>query len=219
MLVLLIEDDIMIGENIKIALESEEIQTDWAINGQSANAIAAEHDYDAVLLDLGLPDMDGLEIIRSLRVRNNNVPLMVITARDTVPERVSALNLGADDYLIKPFDLDEMIARLKALVRRSRNQASTIHKKGDIVIDVAARQAWCAGTQVPISGREWAILDALLARPGAILSRGQLEWRLYGWSEDIDSNAVEVHIHSLRKKLGPDFIVNTRGLGYSVAIA
>ncbi len=217
MKVLLVEDDLMIGENVQIALEAECISTDWAVNGSEAEQALSNQDYDAVLLDLGLPKKSGLELLQSIRSRGNAIPVLIITARDTISERVQGLNAGGDDYLVKPFDLGEMIARLHALVRRARRQTEPAYSWGEIVINTTSRQVEVAGQAINLSAREWSILDALIARPGAILSRNQLEERLYGWTGDVESNAVEVYIHGLRKKLGPQFILNVRGVGYRVA--
>lgn len=216
MKVLLVEDDAMIGENIQIALDGEGIAVEWVRDGVAAETALATHTYDALLLDLGLPGKDGADVLYGLRTRGNNIPVLVVTARDTLAQRVQGLNIGADDYLVKPFDVEELTARLNALVRRSRGSADPVFRKGEIVINPATRQVLVAGRQVVLSSREWMILDTLVARPGAILSRAQLEERLYGWSSEVESNAVEVYIHGLRKKLGQQFIVNVRGLGYMV---
>ncbi len=216
MKVLLVEDDTMIGENIQIALDGEGIAADWLTDGAAAEAALGTQTYDALLLDLGLPQKDGIDVLRGLRARGNNMPVIVITARDTVGQRVQGLNSGADDYLVKPFDLEELIARLHALIRRARGGVEAVYRNGDVAVNPATRQVLAGDRQVILSSREWAILDALIARPGAILSRAQLEERLYGWSGDVESNAVEVYIHGLRKKLGPQFIINVRGLGYMV---
>lgn len=216
MKVLLVEDDAMIGENIQIALEGEGMSTDWVKDGADAETKLVAHAYEAMLLDLGLPRKDGIDVLRNLRARGDRLPVMVITARDTVAERVQGLNSGADDYLIKPFDLEELIARLHALIRRAKGGAEPMYRKGDVMVNTLTRQVLADGRQVLLSSREWAVLEALVTRPGAILSRAQLEERLYGWSGDVESNAVEVYIHGLRKKLGTQFIVNVRGLGYMV---
>lgn len=216
MKVLLVEDDVMIGENIQIALNSEGIAVDWLTDGVSADAALAAQVYDALLLDFGIPEKDGADVLCSLRARQNNIPVLVITARDTIAQRVQGLNIGADDYLVKPFDLEELIARLHALIRRARGAIQQVYRKDDIVIKPITRQALVSDRQVILSSREWMILDALIARPGAILSRAQLEDRLYGWSSEVESNAVEVYVHGLRKKLGQQFIVTVRGLGYMV---
>ena len=216
MKILLVEDDTMIGENIQIALDSEGIAVDWVKDGVAAEAVLGMHPYDALLLDLGLPRKDGIDILRGLRARRNSMPVLVITARDTVAQRVLGLNNGADDYLVKPFDLEELIARIHALVRRAYGGAEPVYQKGDVVANITTREVLVSGRQIILSSREWAILDALIARPGAILSRSQLEDHLYGWSSEVESNAVEVYIHGLRKKLGQQFIVNVRGVGYMV---
>ena len=216
MKVLLVEDDPMIGENIQIALEGEGFAVDWVNDGAAAESALGAHPYEAMLLDLGLPRKDGIDVLRSLRGRGDTMPVLVITARDTVAQRVQGLNSGADDYLVKPFDLEELIARLHALIRRAKGSVEPVYRKGDVVVNALTRQVNAAERQVLLSSREWAVLEALVARPGAILSRAQLEERLYGWSGDVESNAVEVYIHGLRKKLGQQFIVNVRGLGYMV---
>jgi DNA-binding response OmpR family regulator len=216
MKILLVEDDTMIGENIQIALDGEGIAVDWVKDGIAAETALGLQTYDALLLDLGLPQKDGIDVLRGLRVRGNSMPVLVVTARDTVAQRVLGLNCGADDYLVKPFDLEELIARLHALIRRARGGAEPVYQSGDIVVNAVTRQVLISEQQVILSSREWAILDALIARPGAILSRSQLEERLYGWSGEVESNAVEVYIHGLRKKLGQQFIVNVRGVGYMV---
>lgn len=216
MKILLVEDDLMIGENIQIALESEGVAVDWIQDGLTAEAALASHAYDALLLDLGMPGKDGIDVLGGLRAQGSNIPVLVITARDTVAERVQGLKIGADDYLVKPFDLEELIARLHALVRRARGGAQQVYRKDDIEINPITRQVLVADRQVILSSREWMILDALIARPGAILSRAQLEERLYGWSGEVESNAIEVYVHGLRKKLGQQFVVTVRGLGYMV---
>jgi DNA-binding response OmpR family regulator len=216
MKILLVEDDMMIGENIQIALVGEGIQVDWVTDGLEGEAALDAVQYDALLLDLSLPNKDGVDVLKTLRARKNDIPVLVMTARDTVPQRVLGLNIGADDYLVKPFDLGELIARLHALVRRARGGLDLLYRKGEVTVNTATRQVFAAERQISLSSREWSILDALVARPGAILSRAQLEDRLYGYSGEVESNAVEVYIYGLRKKLGQQFIVNIRGLGYMV---
>jgi DNA-binding response OmpR family regulator len=216
MKILLVEDDMMIGENIQIALEAEGILVDWLSDGSSATNALHHHSYDALLLDLGLPQRDGIDILRDLRTRGDSLPVLIMSARDTVPERVLGFHVGADDYLIKPFDLDELLARLHALVRRARRQLEPLYRHGQITINPITRQVQVGAEQIILSAREWAILDALLAFPGAILSRSQLEERIFGWSGEVESNAVEVYIHGLRKKLGQKFIINVRGVGYMI---
>ncbi len=216
MKVLLDEDDVMIGENTKIALEHESIAVDWAKHGKAAEAYLASYIYDAMLLDLGLPEKDGMEVLRSLRASGSSMPVLVVTARDNVSQRVLGLNNGADDYLVKPFDMHELIARLHAIHRRTRGQMESVYRKGDVFINPITRQVLVAERQVLLSSREWILLDALISRPGAILSRDQLASRLFGLCGDSESNAVEVYIHGLRKKLGALFITNIRGVGYLV---
>jgi DNA-binding response OmpR family regulator len=216
MKILLVEDDAMIGENIQIALEEEGIVVDWMRDGAAAEAALATQAYDALLLDLGLPHKDGIDVLRSLRARGSSLPVLIVSARDALSDRVLGLKDGADDYLVKPFDLEELIARLHALVRRARGGSEPMYRRDDVAVNTATRQVMRGEHQVILSAREWAILDALVARPGAILSRTQLEERLYGWSGEVESNAVEVHIHGLRKKLGQHFIINVRGVGYMV---
>lgn len=216
MKILLVEDDAMIGENIKIALEGEGFDVDWAENGIDAEAALAATDYDALLLDLGLPGRDGVDILRALRGRNDGMPVLVLTARDTVAERVHGLRSGADDYLVKPFDLEELIARLEALLRRAHGGFDKLYRNGEVTVNLETRQVMLAGRQLMLSAREWEILAALVSRPGAILSREQLERRLYGWVGEVESNAIEVYVHGLRKKLGQGFIITVRGLGYMV---
>ncbi len=216
MKILLAEDDPMIGENVQIALEDEGFSVVWVKNGLAAEAALAEYVYDALLLDLGLPQKDGIAILRDLRASGSSMPVLVMTARDTVPERIIGLKSGADDYLVKPFDLEELLARLQALMRRVQGHMDAVYRKGEVMVNPATRQVSVAGSPVMLSAREWSILAALLARPGAILSRAQLEQRLYGLSGEFDSNAVEVFIHGLRKKLGAQLITNVRGLGYMV---
>ncbi|MDB5764898.1 MAG: response regulator transcription factor [Herminiimonas sp.] len=216
MKVLLVEDDTMIGENIQIALVGEGIDVDWVTDGLAAEAALDRVKFDALLLDLGLPQKDGADVLQTLRARRNDIPVLVVTARDSVPQRVLGLSIGADDYLVKPFDLEELIARLHALIRRARGGVNLIYRNGDVTVNPATRQVFALQRQIILSSREWTILDALVARPGAILSRAQLEERLYGCSGDVESNAIEVYVYGLRKKLGQQFIMNVRGLGYMV---
>jgi len=170
-----------------------------------------------VLLDLGLPRRDGLAILRSLRARGVTVPVLIITARDAVTDRIAGLDAGADDYLVKPFDLDELSARVRAVLRRRAGRADATVRVGDLELDTVARHVRWKGREVTLSAREYALLEALADRPGAYLNRAQLEERLYGWDEEIASNAVEVHIHALRRKLDPNLIRNVRGMGYTLA--
>ncbi|NEX64709.1 response regulator transcription factor [Noviherbaspirillum galbum] len=213
--ILLAEDDRMIGESIQVALAGEGMAIAWVRDGTAAENALRTHSFDAILLDLGLPGKDGIDVLKDLRATGDRTPVLVLTARDTVPQRVLGLRSGADDYLVKPFDIEELIARLQAVVRRARGNA-TVYRNGDVSVNLETRQVFLGEDQVMLSAREWAVLEALLARPGAILSRAQLESRLYGWSGEVESNAVEVYIHGLRKKLGQHFVINVRGLGYMI---
>ena len=217
MRLLLVEDDAMIGAAAREGLRQEGHVVDWVRDGAQAEAAAANGVYDLVLLDLGLPRRDGLAVLRTLRLRRNDVPVLVITARDAVSDRVAGLDAGADDYLVKPFDLDELAARVRAVLRRRAGRSTAALRVGELEIDTAARQVRWKGHEVALSAREYALLEALADRPGAFLSRAQLEERLYGWDQEIGSNAVEVHIHALRRKLDPALIRNVRGLGYALA--
>ena len=216
MRLLLVEDDPMVGESIRDGLGQEGYTVDWVRDGKGAETALGAEPYAAVLLDLGLPRMDGLDVLRAARAQRNDVPILVITARDAVADRIKGLDAGADDYLVKPFDLDELAARVRALVRRAEGRAEPVVRHGPIALDPATRAVTLRGRPVELSGREFALLQALLARPGAVLSRAQLEERLYGWDEEVGSNAVEVHIHNLRRKLGADTIRNVRGVGYTI---
>jgi DNA-binding response OmpR family regulator len=216
MRLLLVEDDPMVGESIRDGLGQEGYAVDWVRDGKAAETALGAEPYAAVLLDLGLPRRDGLEVLRAARARRNAVPILVITARDAVADRVKGLDAGADDYLVKPFDLDELAARVRALVRRAEGRAAPVVRHGPIALDPATREVTLRGKAVALSGREFALLQALLQRPGVVLSRAQLEERLYGWEEEVGSNAVEVHIHNLRRKLGADTIRNVRGVGYTI---
>jgi two-component system response regulator QseB len=216
MRLLLVEDDPMVGESIRDGLGHEGYAVDWVRDGAAAETALGAEPYAAVLLDLGLPRKDGLDVLRAARARHNEVPILVITARDAVADRIRGLDAGADDYLVKPFDLDELAARVRALVRRADGRAEPVLRHGAIVLNPATREVTLRGRPVVLSGREFALLHALLARPGMVLSRAQLEERLYGWGEEVGSNAVEVHIHNLRRKLGAGTIRNVRGVGYTV---
>jgi len=217
MRLLLVEDDPMIGEGIRDGLGQEGFAVDWVRDGAAAETALGAEPYAAVLLDLGLPRKGGLEVLRAARAQRNDVPILVITARDAVADRIRGLDAGADDYLVKPFDLDELAARVRALVRRAEGRAEPVLRHGAIVLNPATRAVTLDGRPVALSGREFALLHALMARPGMVLSRAQLEERLYGWGEEVGSNAVEVHIHNLRRKLGAGAIRNVRGVGYTIA--
>jgi two-component system, OmpR family, response regulator QseB len=219
MRLLLVEDDSMIGEAARQGLRQEGHTVDWVRDGREADAAVAAAPYDAVLLDLGLPRRDGLSLLKSWRAHNVTVPVLIITARDAVSDRVAGLDAGADDYLVKPFDLDELSARVRAVARRRSGRAESVIRIGELEIESATKQVRFKGAAVTLSPREYALLEALANRPGAFLTRAQLEERLYGWDEEIASNAVEVHIHGLRRKLDPELIRNVRGMGYTLAKA
>jgi two-component system response regulator QseB len=217
MRVLLAEDDPMIGASVREGLRQDGFTVDWVADGRAAELALADGVHDALLLDLGLPRRAGLDVLGAMRKRGDARPVLILTARDAVADRVAGLDAGADDYMVKPFELGELAARLRALLRRSAGRAAPVLEHGEIELDPAAHEVRRNGEPVELSAREFALLEALLARPGAILSRAQLEEKLYGWSDPVESNAVEVHIHALRRKLGADFIRNVRGVGWKVA--
>ncbi len=218
MRVLLIEDDPMIGEVIHGALKDTSYAADWVRNGQTAlHTLACQH-YDLILLDLGLPGKDGLTVLKSIRGKDNPVPLLIITARDGLEDRIDGLDAGADDYVLKPFEMAELLARMRAVMRRKGGMASPLLGNGLISLDPATRKANVKeGEAWQLSSREFALLQALMIRPGTILSRTELEERIYGWGEEVESNAIEFLIHALRKKLGTDAIKNVRGVGWMVS--
>ena len=216
MRLLLVEDDSMIGEAARQGLSHEGHTVDWVRDGAQAEAAVAGSEYDLVLLDLGLPRRDGLAVLKGWRARGVKVPGLIITARDAVSDRVVGLDAGADDYLVKPFDLDELTARVRAVLRRRAGRTESTVRVGELEIDAALRRVRWKGKEVSLSAREYALLEALADRPGAYLTRAQLEDRLYGWDEEVASNTVEVHIHGLRRKLDPNVIRNVRGLGYTL---
>jgi len=216
MRVLLIEDDRMIGESVHDGLRAESYAVDWEKDARGADLALRTTPYDAILLDLGLPDGNGLTLLRDLRARNNRVPVLIATARDAVADRIAGLDAGADDYVVKPYDLDELLARLRALLRRSAGRAEPVFEHDGVTIDPRDHTATVNGEPVMLTAREWAVLQPLIARPGMIYSRAQLEEKLYSWQDEISSNAVEVYIHGLRKKLGQRFIQNVRGVGYVI---
>ncbi|WHZ11727.1 MAG: Two-component system response regulator QseB [Burkholderiaceae bacterium] len=217
MRILLVEDDPMIGDAIRDALKDASYAADWVRNGQIALNTLADQHYDLVLLDLGLPGKDGLDVLTSIRARNNPIPLLIVTARDELDDRLRGLDGGADDYLVKPFEMAELLARMRAVLRRKGGAAAPLLGNGVLTLDPATREASSGDQTHLLSAREFALLQALLIRPGAILSRAELEDRIYGWGEEVESNAVEFLIHSLRKKLGSGAIKNVRGVGWMVA--
>jgi two-component system, OmpR family, response regulator QseB len=217
MRLLLVEDDTMIGEVVLDLLRAEHYAVDWVKDGEMADtALLQSQSYDLVLLDLGLPRKDGLEVLRAMRARRDRTPVLVATARDSVSERIAGLDAGADDYVLKPYDLEELLARIRALLRRAAGRAEPVFQYKAIAVNPATREVTVEGQAVTLSAREWAVLEALIARPGVVLSRAQLEEKLYSWRDEVSSNAVEVYIHGLRKKLGSELIHNVRGVGYMV---
>ena len=216
MRLLLVEDDTMIGEAVLDLLREEHYAVDWVRDGEmAATALLTEH-YDLVLLDLGLPRRDGLTVLAELRARADRTPVLIATARDAVAQRIAGLDAGADDYIVKPYALNELLARIRALLRRAAGRAEPAYTHGNVVIHPATREVTMNGTPVVLTAREWAVLEPLIARPGVLLSRAQLEEKLYSWKDDINSNAVEVYVHGLRRKLGAALIQNVRGVGYMV---
>jgi two-component system, OmpR family, response regulator len=216
MRVLLAEDDGLIGSAIEQRLKKETYALDWVKDGESAMAAIKTHSYDLLLLDLGLPGKDGMWVLQKLRSGNNHLPVIIITARDGVDERVKGLDLGADDFLVKPFIMSELLARIRAVNRRLLGTRTPLLSNGIIELDPVTRRVSRGELELTLTAREFALLRSLLYRPGAILSRSDLEDRIYGWNEEVESNAIEFIIHSLRKKLGTDAIKNVRGVGWMV---
>ena len=216
MRVLLVEDDAMIGKAVRQGLGDAGFTVDWVTDGRHAQHALVNGVYDLAVLDLGLPGKDGMAVLNELRAARDNLPVLIVTARDAVSDRIAGLNAGADDYVLKPFDLDELVARVRALIRRHAGGAMPLLECGSLALDPVRREVRMAGKDVQLSAREFALLEALMQRPGAVLSREQLEDAVYGWGEEIGSNAVEVHLHNLRRKLGADTIRNVRGVGYKV---
>lgn len=216
MRLLLAEDDPMIGAAIERGLKQDGFTVDWVRDGRAAELALADRVHDLLLLDLGLPRKQGLDVLKALRQSGDARPVLILTARDAVSDRVAGLDAGADDYLVKPFDLDELGARIRALLRRQAGRAAPIATYGGLSLDPATREVRLNGAEVALSPREFALLEALLARPGVVLSRAQLEEKLYGWNEPVESNAIEVHLHALRRKLGTRAIRNVRGVGWTL---
>lgn len=216
MRILLVEDDRPLGEGIRTALKPEGYTVDWLQDGASALHALSHESFDLAILDLGLPRLDGLEVLKRLRASANAVPVLVLTARDATTDRIAGLDAGADDYLVKPFDVDELKARLRALLRRRFNRPEPTLEYRGIVLDPANQQVSYQGTPVPLPRKEFALLHELLAQPGRVMTRDRLQQALYGWEEEVESNALEVHIHHLRKKFFPELIRTVRGVGYLV---
>lgn len=217
MRVLIVEDDEMIAQGLQTALRRAGFAVDWMRDGKDAAAALLASTFEVVLLDLGLPRRDGIEVLRELRRRGDATPVIILTARDEIQHRVAGLDAGADYYIVKPFDLDEMMARVRSVVRRAAGRGDPGIQHGDLRLDPVTRTVERRGVPVGLSAHEYAVLEALLQRPGAVLSRSQLEDRLYGWDDQIGSNAVEVYVHGLRRKLGSEAIRTLRGVGYFVA--
>ena len=217
MRILLAEDDALLGDGIRAGLMLAAYAVDWVRDGQMALHALADHSYDACILDLGLPGKDGLTVLAELRRRGDRTPVLVLTARDTREDKIAGLDHGADDYLTKPFDLGELQARMRALLRRAGGNAQPLLEHRSVSLDPASKRVSFNGQEVPLSGREYALLQALLSPPGHIRSRSQLEESLYSWGDETGSNTVEVYIHHLRKKFGADFIKTVRGLGYQLS--
>jgi DNA-binding response OmpR family regulator len=214
MRILLVEDDELLGDGLAAGLRHCGYQVDWLQDGEAARSALATEDYAALVLDLGLPRMDGMTVLRGLRAADNRIPVLILTARDSTWDKVGGLDGGADDYLVKPVDLDELAARLRALTRRASGQSTPLLQVREVTLDPSARRVRLGGEAVELSGREYAILEMLMRNAGKVISRAQLESALYGWGEGVESNAVEVHIHHLRRKLGADLIRTLRGVGY-----
>ena len=216
MRVLLVEDDALLGDGVRAGLKQAGFAVDWVQDGQAAKIALVTEEYALVVLDLGLPKLSGMDLLKWLRTQVSSIPVLILTARDTLVDRVGGLNAGADDYLIKPFDLDELIARLNALLRRSAGKVTLTLQHGDIELTPSTHQVSKSGQKVELSAREFTLLHELLLHVGRVQSREQLEQHLYGWGEEVESNSVEVHIHHLRKKLGTELIRTLRGVGYVI---
>lgn len=217
MRLLLVEDDTLLGDGIRAGLTLAAYAVDWVEDGKMALLALADHRYDACVLDLGLPGKDGLTVLREMRSRGDQTPVLLLTARDTAEDKIAGLDHGADDYLTKPFDLGELQARIRALLRRAGGKAQPVLEHRGVSLDPASKRVSYQGRDVPLSGREYALLHALISQPTHIRSRSQLEESLYAWGDEAGSNTVEVYIHHLRKKFGADFIRTVRGLGYQLA--
>jgi two-component system, OmpR family, response regulator QseB len=216
MRVLLVEDDAMIAQGLQTALRQSGFAVDWTGDGKSASAALKASTFDLMLLDLGLPQLDGIDVLRELRKRGDATPVIILTARDEIQHRIAGLDAGADDYIVKPFDLDEVTARMRSVLRRAAGRGDPVIQHGDLRLDPVSHTVEHDGAPVSLSAHEFSVLEALLQRPGSVLSRRQLEDRLYGWDDQIGSNAIEVYIHGLRRKLGSDVIRTLRGVGYFV---
>ena len=217
MRVLVVEDDPMIGRAVVAGLHGQGYAVDWVRDGAEAELALAHAVYDVALLDLGLPRRDGLDVLKGVRRAKNDLPVLIITARDSVADRIAGLDSGADDYLVKPFDLDELLARTRAVMRRHGGRGQPEASYGVLSVDIAQRRVVFRGDEVELSPREFAVLEALMKEPGAVVSRERLEDAVYGWGEEVGSNSIEVHVHHLRRKLAAELIRNVRGVGYRIA--
>jgi DNA-binding response OmpR family regulator len=216
MRILLIEDDPLLGDGLAAGLRQSGFAVDWLKDGESALAALQAESFDLAVLDLGLPKLSGMDMLKRLRNRGSAMPVVILTARDGTTDKIDGLDNGADDYLVKPIDIDELAARIRALLRRSVGRAQPVLNHGGVTLDPAARHVEINGKPIELSAREFAVLHALLSNAGRVMTRGQLEQSIYGWSEEPDSNALEVHIHHLRRKFGADFIKTLRGVGYTI---
>ena len=214
MRILLVEDDPMIGASVRTGLRQDGFVVDWVEDGEAAETAIAAHSYDLMVLDQGLPRKNGLDVLKTLRKQGNDLPVLIATARDEVPARVQGLDAGADDYLVKPFDLDELAARIRALLRRRSGRTEPVLRHRGVEFNPATREVSRDGVPVSLTARELSLLRTFMDRPGVVFSKTQIEDKLYGWGDEVESNTVEVYIHALRKKLGADFIQNVRGVGY-----
>ncbi|AXS79595.1 response regulator transcription factor [Dechloromonas sp. HYN0024] len=216
MRILLVEDDPELGDGLTIGLRQFGFAVDWLRDGNSADQALQSESFDLVVLDLGLPRLSGMDVLNRARGRGQTMPILILTARDATGDKVSGLDAGADDYLVKPIDLDELSARIRALTRRSAGRAAPLLTRGELSVDLAAHRVTLSGDEIDLSGREFSLLQMLLENAGRVLTRTQLEQSVYGWRDEPDSNALEVHIHHLRKKLGGDLIRTLRGVGYTI---
>jgi two-component system, OmpR family, response regulator QseB len=216
MRLLLVEDDPQLGDGLTVGLRQAGFAVDWVKDGLAADQALATETFDLLVLDLGLPKLEGMEVLKRMRARGQMLPALILTARDATADKIAGLDSGADDYLVKPIDLDELAARIRALVRRAAGRAEPMLRHGAVTLEPASRRVTMADSVVELSAREFAVLHALMDNAGRVMSRAQLEGSIYGWRDEPDSNALEVHIHHLRKKLGTDFIKTLRGVGYMI---
>lgn len=216
MRILLVEDDRMIGEGLQKGLRQSGYAVDWVEDGISAEVAFQGQPYDLLILDLGLPKKSGMDVMRDIRKSDDNTPILILTARDGISDRVAGLDSGADDYMLKPFALEELEARIRMITRRKTGQTQPVLRRGELSLNPATHEVWYKDTRVILSGREFSLLHDLMKMSGAILSRAQLEESLYGWNEEVASNAIEVHIHQIRKKIGRNVIKNIRNVGYTL---